>query len=113
MPKTYTLLTEDERYQIYEGIVQGYSYRAIARQLDRHPSTISREITRNKGLRGYRPRQANQLSEQRQASKSRYIKLTPDIQNLIRKNVKKDWSPEQVQGRLRCEGLPMVCSTTI
>ena len=113
MPKTYTLLTEDERYQIYEGIVQGYSYRAIARQLDRHPSTISREITRNKGLRGYRPRQANQLSKQRQASKSRYIKLPPDIQNLIRKNVKKDWSPEQVQGRLRCEGLPMVCSTTI
>ena len=113
MPKTYTRLTEDERYQIYEGIVQGYSYRAIAKQLDRHYSTISREVIRNKGLRGYRPRQATQFAEQRQTSKPRHIKLTTDVQKLIRQNIKKDWSPEQVQGRLRSEGLPMVCTTTI
>ncbi len=32
---------------------------------------------------------------------------------MISENIKKDWSPEQVQGRLKAEGLEMVCTTTI
>ncbi len=59
MPKTYTRLTEDERYQIYEGIVHGISHRVIAKQLGRSPSTVSREIARNKGLRGLLNRKKN------------------------------------------------------
>lgn len=113
MPKTYTRLTEDERYQIYEGIVHGISHRAIAKQLGRSHSTISREAIRNKGLRGYRPQQAQRLALQRQACKPKHIKLTPEIQAVITKNIQKDWSPEQVQGRLKSEGLPIVCFATI
>ena len=113
MPKTYTRLTEDERYQIYEGLLQGLSHRAIAKYLKRSHSTISKEVIRNKGLRGYRPRQAQILAQQRQDNKPRRIKLTPAVQQLITQNIKKDWSPEQVQGRLRSEGLPIVCFSTI
>ena len=94
MPKTYTRLTEDERYQIYEGIVHGISHRAIAKQLGRSHSTISREAIRNKGLRGYRPQQAQRLALQRQACKPKHTKLTPEIQAVITKNIQKDWRPE-------------------
>ena len=55
MPKTYTRLTEDERYQIYEGVTEGRSHREIAALINKHHSTVSREVKRNTGLRGYRP----------------------------------------------------------
>lgn len=73
---TYSQLTEGERYQIYGLLKEGVTQKAIAKNLERHPSTISRELKRNKGLKGYRHKQANQLAvERRQAAKKR-IKLT-------------------------------------
>jgi IS30 family transposase len=39
----YTQLTEGERYQIYGPLKEGCTQKAIARNLDRHPSTISHE----------------------------------------------------------------------
>lgn len=113
MPATYTRLTEDERYQIYEDKFIGLSQRQIAKTLNRHPSTISREIARNKGLRGDRPRQAHQRAQQRQTLKPKPIKMTADVERLIVKHIKLDWSPEQIQGRLRQAGYPMVCYNTI
>ena len=113
MSKTYTRLTEDERYQIYEGLVHGLSFRAIAKFICRHHGTVSREVNRNIGLRGYRPKQAHTFSLQRELSKPKSIKLTAEARSLIVKNIKKDWSPDQVQGRFKSEGYPMVCATTI
>ncbi len=113
MPETYTHLTEDERYRIYEGLVHGLSHRVIAKQLNRHHSSVSRETTRNKGLCGYRPKQAQILSQQSQTSKPRPIKLTDEVKMLIAQSIKKDWNPDQVQGRLRSEAHTMVCGTTI
>jgi IS30 family transposase len=113
MPKTYTRLTEDERYQIYEGVVEKRSHREIAILINKHHSTVSNEVKRNTGLRGYRPRQAQQKAQQRQHNKHRHIKLTPKAQSLIAANIMHEWSPEQIQGRLRSEGIPMVCATTI
>ena len=54
----YTHLTEDERYQIYESLAANLSQAAIAKLLGRSASTICRELQRNWGQRGYRPRQA-------------------------------------------------------
>ncbi|MCK5894684.1 MAG: IS30 family transposase [Endozoicomonadaceae bacterium] len=85
------------------------SHREIARLINKHHSTVSKEVKRNIGLRGDRPKQAQEKSQ----TKPRYIKLTPDVQSLITENIGKQWSPEQVQGRLRREGLPMVFATTI
>lgn len=89
-PETYTHLTEDQRYQVYEGLIEKLSHRVIAIKLEKHHSTISREIERNPGLRGHRPRQANNLAMQRQEDKPKYIKLTSDVENIIRINIGKE-----------------------
>lgn len=113
MPETYTRLTEDERYQIYEGVTEKRSHREIATLINKHHSTVSKEVNRNKGLRGYRPKQAQEVAQQRHKNKPRYIKLTSDVQALITDNIMHEWSPEQIKGRLKKEGLTMVCATTI
>lgn len=113
MPETYTRLSEEERYQIYEGITEKRSHRKIATLINKHHSTVSNEVKRNTGLRGYRPKQAQEIAQQRHKNKSRHIKLTADVKVLITENIKHEWSPEQIQGRLKSEGITMVCATTI
>lgn len=113
MPKTYTRLTEEERYQIYEGVTEKRSHRKIATLINKHHSTVSNEVKRNTDLRGYRPRQAQEKARQRHQSKPRHSKLTADVQQLIAEHIKHEWSPDQIQGRLKSEGFTMVCTTTI
>lgn len=52
----YTHLTRDERYQTAILLKAGHMQSDIARIMNRHPSTISRELGRNRGQRGYRPK---------------------------------------------------------
>ena len=113
MLKTYTRLTEDEQYQIYEGVTEKRSHREIALLVNKHHSTVSREVDRNTGLRGYRPKQAQEKAYQRNRDKPRHIKLTTDVQQVISENIKREWSPDQIKGRLKSKGLSMVCATTI
>jgi IS30 family transposase len=80
MPKTYTRLTEDERYQIYEGVTEKRSHREIAILINKHHSSVSNEVKRNTGLRGYRHKQAQEKAELRDLTKPRYRKLTTDVQ---------------------------------
>jgi transposase, IS30 family len=61
----YTHLTELERYQIDELLREGFSQAAIAKVLNRSASTLSRELRRNKGGRGWRPRQAHLSAQER------------------------------------------------
>jgi hypothetical protein len=58
----YAQLTQEERYQIMGLLKAGYNLSEIARETGRHRSTISREIGRNSGKRGYRPAQAHELA---------------------------------------------------
>ena len=60
--RDYTQLTQEERYQIAALLQAGRQHREIAAVLKRHKSTISREVRRNRGLRGYRPKQAQRLA---------------------------------------------------
>jgi IS30 family transposase len=62
---TYHHLSEEERYQISALLKEGLTQSQIAVNLGRHKATISREITRNSGLRGYSPRQASTIAEDR------------------------------------------------
>ncbi|WP_202813936.1 helix-turn-helix domain-containing protein, partial [Thiobacillus denitrificans] len=55
----------DERYQIAILAKAGHDKSEIARLMERHKSTISREMTRNRGARGYRPKQAHARSQSR------------------------------------------------
>ena len=99
----YEQLTENERYQIYTMKSLGYQQNQIAAHLDRNPSTISRELKRNTGLRGYRPGQAQSLAEQRRHTAFKHRKLTDEVCGWVKQLVNQDLSPEQVVGYLARE----------
>ena len=56
----YTRVTEEERKLIYRWRQDDISLREIALRLGRAASSICRELMRNVGLRGYRPKQAHE-----------------------------------------------------
>ena len=94
----YTQLTQDQRYQIYAMNKAGFTQKDIAIEIGVHRSTISRELSRNKGLRGYRPQQAHSVAL------SRRDKAVPRIVSShwqeIERLLRGYWSPEQIAWRL-------------
>ena len=94
----YTQLSQDERYEIYAALKSKTSQAEIARDLNRSPATISREIRRNKGLRSYRAKQAHELSKQRCYRKT--SSLTAFAYAYIRHLIEARWSPEQIKSAL-------------
>ena len=90
----YTHLTREERYQIYALKKAGHTQNEIANVLKRNPSTIGRELTRNTGGRGYRPKQAHRLACERQAVNARQIDDATWQFALDR--LDEQWSPEQI-----------------
>jgi IS30 family transposase len=65
LPMKYKHLSQAERYQNHTIMKAGHDQTQIAKLLDRHKSTISRELNRNTGSRGYRPKQACEMSADR------------------------------------------------
>ena len=92
--RNYTQLTEEQRYQIYEGITLGLTQAGIADELEVNKSTISRELNRNSGLRGYRPRQAQMLSDSRKINHSSQ-RINNQQWDRVESLIREDWSPEQ------------------
>ncbi|CAC9535755.1 hypothetical protein [uncultured Gammaproteobacteria bacterium] len=74
--------------------------RTIAKDLNVSHTTVSREIKRNSGKRGYRFNQADGFAQQRHQSKTKFIKLGVDVKKIINNCLRLDWSPEQVCGWL-------------
>jgi IS30 family transposase len=105
--KPGTHLTRDERCQIYTLLQSGKSGRAIAKFLGVHHSTISRELKRNRGCRGYRYRQANNQAVARRVSASQTPKkMTSSLVSRILWDLgTTQSSPEQIAGRLGLEGI--------
>ena len=91
----YKQLTQDERCQIYALLKAEHSQTEIAAILGRSKSTISREIKRNSGMRGYRPQQAQQIAGERK-QKKHGARITRATWLFIEKLLKLDWSPEQI-----------------
>ena len=108
-------LTRDERCQIYALRKRGVSFRAIARDPGCSPSTISREIRRNSGRRGYRFKQADQLAcKRRHLASCLPRKMTAALWHGIEERVaQQQWSPEQIAGRLRLDGIVSVSPSWI
>jgi IS30 family transposase len=73
---TYRHLSQEERYQIYILMKDGKTQTQIAQLMGRHKSTISRELARNAGLRGYRPKQACLLAEERSLGSRNATQIT-------------------------------------
>ena len=105
MPKGYHHLTYEERCQIQALIKRGDSISTIAKELNFHRSTISREIKRNSGQRGYHYQSANKKAIQRKLIvPQKNKKMKDELKNLVIAKLKIGWSPEQVSGRLKREG---------
>ena len=95
-------LTLSEREEIRAGLSAKMSIRAIARSLNRSPSTISREVQRNRGRRGYKAVDANNRAN-RMAKRPKVCLLERNLQlrNLVLEKLELKWSPEQISGWLR------------
>ncbi len=91
-----------EREEISRGIVCGHPMRAIAASLGRAPSTVSREIRRNGGHRGYRANQADQAAWGRSCRPKR-CKLVENraLARIVARKVRQLWSPQQIAGWLK------------
>ena len=103
----YTQLTQGQRYQIKALLDIGRKQTEIADRLGIHKSTISREVRRNRGQRGYRPKQAHEKALERRRSKVR-THISKETWQLIEMKLELDWSPEQISGWLTKEQLPAV-----
>jgi IS30 family transposase len=96
-------LCEDERVRIGDLHRAGHTVRAIAIELGRSASTISRELRRNRTARGqYRPFAAHQLATERRA-RPRTGKLAGDgeLRTFVQDRLLTRWSPEQIAHALR------------
>jgi len=97
---TYKHLSQAERYQIHALMKAGHNQSQIAKVLDRSKSTISRELSRNTGSRGYRPKQACEMSADR-AQNSRNANTVPAwVNDQAQLLLQLQWSPEQIASKL-------------
>ena len=97
--RTYKQLTSGQRYQISVLKRIGSSPTEIAKELEVHKSTIHRELTRNTGERGYRPKQADEKAMSRRSKAKPRIEA--DEWKVVEEKLCQDWSPEQVSGWLK------------
>jgi len=101
MGKHYDHLSLAERWSIAQLCKAGQSIRQIAATLDRSPSTISRELKRNRGTQvGYRPDYAWMQARARRWTGSR-LERDAELRGLVLGQLQRGWSPEQIAGRLR------------
>lgn len=99
MPEGYHHMTLDIRSQIYALKATGTSLHKIASIVGHHVSTISREINRNTGGRGYRYKQANNMAIERRSSASCTPKrLTEECITIIKKGSSKNGALSKYQG---------------
>jgi len=91
---SYKQLTQCQRYQIKALLKSGQNQTEIAQAIGVHKSTISRELKRNRGQRGYRPKQAEGKALSRRSWDRRRIKA--ETWAWVEKKIREDWSPEQV-----------------
>jgi IS30 family transposase len=95
-------LTLGEREEISRGLARGDSIRTIVRSLGRAPSTVSREVSRNRGRRTYRAIDADDRAWRRaRRPKDCLLAKDPELCRYVADRLAEDWSPEQIAGVLR------------
>ena len=102
MGRSYGQLSLEDRCEIARLSANGSSIRQIAAALDRSPSTISRELKRNRARLGYKPGYANQRSRARRWKGSR-LERDKRLRAAVIERLASGWSPEQIAGRLKRE----------
>jgi IS30 family transposase len=111
----YHQITSEERYMLSALKQQGLNQSQVAQALGRHRSSISRELRRNSSTwdGGYRPFVASHRARARRSRSRRNQHFTSDDFGVVDRLLRKDWSPEQISGRLRNEGTLSISHETI
>ena len=114
MGRGYAQLSLEDRCTISRLQAEGRSIRQIASALDRAPSTIARELSRNSGRKlGYQPAYADQQARARRWSGSR-LEREPGLREAVLDHLKRGCSPELASGRLKHEhGRPIISHESI
>ena len=110
---SYTHLSIIERSKLEILHQQGKSARVIAKELNRHPATINRELSRNAAQQTYRAESSQEKYVQRRKASVSIGKWTSTLARVLEEKLQATWSPEQIVGRLRREGQEAVCFKTI
>lgn len=106
MGRAYNQLSLEDRCEIARRRAEGQSIRQIATALDRAPSSIARELRRNRGRKvGYQPACANEQTRARRWKGSRLARK-PELQKAVLDRLAQGWSPEQVAGRMARDATP-------
>ena len=108
----YHHLTQEQRYHIECCAKRGVTQNEIAQDVGVHRSTISRELKRNKGLRGYRHQQAQSRASDRAQSKHG-SRISDYTWALVEHWLRKGFSPEAISGRMKLEGYDAVSYESI
>lgn len=100
---SYSRLSVMEREEISRGLSQGLSLRAIARGLNRAPSTVTRELARNGWSRGRYRAHTAERSARRRRRRCRFRRLDTDprLRRWVWQRLRWSWSPEQIARRLK------------
>ena len=111
---SYKQLTEEERHKIAAMRAAKYSSDEIAEALDRHRGTIYREVARNRTNAGwYIAVTAGAMTRGRRSRSRRNRRFGNDHFTPVEVMLREDFSPEQIVGRLRLEGLRSMSHETI
>lgn len=100
----YQRLSLAERYQIKALLRSKLSVRAIASNLGRHPSTISREIKRSFSSEHYSPTANHRAYLKRRQAVHPPYRIKGELSEIVLSKLNCQWSPEQISGRLKLGG---------
>lgn len=101
-----TRLCAHDRKVIANMTQAGNTQQAIAKAIGRGQGTVSKELRRNRGQRGYRPLQADHMARERQAGKrSRPKVMVGEIKEQVEARLRIKHSPEQISNVLKMNGL--------
>ena len=114
MGQKYAQIDIEDRCEIARLQASGGSIRQIAAALDRSPSTITRELRRNRGRQnGYQPKYADQQSRARRWTGSQ-LDRNSDLREMVLSRLSSGWSPQQVAASLAREACKtVICHETI
>ena len=100
---TYTQLTVIDRTRIAMLNQQGKNSREIAMQVEKHRSTVSRELMRNRSECLYFAETAQKLSEHRKSESASWERVSTEIVGWIIEKLELQWSPQQISNRMEIE----------
>ena len=102
---SYHQFTSEERFCLWELLEKGHSIRAISRAMGRSPSTISRELKRNRSKKGnYHPLPAQRKANQRRRHlRDSSLQRDAELKEYVITHLKQFWPPAAIAGRWALE----------